>query len=181
MAGRPTDYRVELNDKVYKLCLLGATDKEIADLFDISESTLNNWKLEYPEFLESIKAGKITADAEVANSLYKRANGYRYDEITYEKVGEGESLVEMAETGLESVKQDIYKKKVVTKEVAPDVAAQNIWLKNRRGRVAAEAQRWADKVETGFTDSEGKDVKPQLIFQPAPNCTPISEDSNPNT
>lgn len=32
---------------------------------------------------------------------------------------------------------------------------------------------WRDKVETGFTDSNGKDVKPQLIFQPAPNCTPI--------
>jgi hypothetical protein len=37
---------------------------------------------------------------------------------------------------------------------------------------------WRDKVETGFTDSNGKDVKPQLIFQPAPNCTPIEEDIN---
>jgi hypothetical protein len=33
---------------------------------------------------------------------------------------------------------------------------------------------WRDKVETGFTDSDGKDVKPQLIFQPAPNCQPIA-------
>lgn len=35
---------------------------------------------------------------------------------------------------------------------------------------------WKDKVETGFTDGEGKDVKPQIIFNAAPNCKPIEED-----
>jgi len=35
---------------------------------------------------------------------------------------------------------------------------------------------WKDKVETGFTDSEGKDVQPQLIFQPAPNCKPVADE-----
>ncbi len=177
IGGRPTDYKPEFNDQVYKLCLLGATDKEIADFFEIAESTLNLWKKEKSGFSESIRAGKINADAEVAKSLYKRATGYQYDEITYEKVGEGQTLTEVAETGLESVKSDLYKKKVVTKEVAPDVAAQNIWLKNRRGRVTADAQRWADKVETGFTNSDGKDIQPAIIFQPAPNCTPIDPDN----
>lgn len=33
---------------------------------------------------------------------------------------------------------------------------------------------WKDKVETGFTDSQGKDVSPTLIFQPAPNCNPVA-------
>jgi hypothetical protein len=36
---------------------------------------------------------------------------------------------------------------------------------------------WKDKVETGFTDNDGKDVQQQFIFQLAPNCEPIS-DSN---
>lgn len=35
---------------------------------------------------------------------------------------------------------------------------------------------WKDKVETGFTDSDGRDVKPQIIFQPAPGCTEIQPD-----
>lgn len=35
---------------------------------------------------------------------------------------------------------------------------------------------WKDKVETGFTDNEGKDVQPQIIFQPAPNCNAITPD-----
>lgn len=163
MAGRPTEYKSEYCVQVEKLCKLGATDKEIADFFEVDESTVNRWKLEYPEFCESIKKGKIIADAEVAHSLHKRAIGYQYDEVTYEKIGPGDDKVEVGEQGMETVKQDQYKKKVVTKEVPPDVAAQNIWLKNRRGRVDKGAQRWADKVETGFTDINGDDVV--VIFE----------------
>lgn len=164
MAGAPTEYKPEYCTQVEKLCKLGATDKEIADFFEVVESTINNWKIAHPEFLESIKKGKIIADAEVAHSLHKRAIGYQYDEVTYEKIGPGDEKVEVGEQGMETVKQDLYKKKVVTKEVPPDVAAQNIWLKNRRGRVDKGAQRWADKVESGFTDGDGNDV-PVTIFQ----------------
>ena len=35
---------------------------------------------------------------------------------------------------------------------------------------------WRDKVETGLTDKEGNDVRPQIIFQPAPNCNAINDD-----
>src|SRR5690349_13941822 len=136
--GRPIEYRAEYCVQVEKLCKLGATDKEIADFFEVTEQTINNWKIDFPEFFESIKKGKIIADAEVAHSLHKRAIGYQYDEVTYEKIGPGDDKVEVGENGMESVKQDMYKKKVVTKEVPPDVAAQNIWLKNRRGKVAKE-------------------------------------------
>ena len=169
-AGRPTDYDVSYPEKVFKLCLLGATDAEIADFFEIAESTLYLWKQEHTEFSEAIKRGKITADAEVANSLFKRANGYQYDEVTYEKIGDGDDKVEVGEAGLETVKQDKYKKKVVTKEVAPDVAAQNIWLKNRRSRVKDGALKWADKHE--HTGEGGGPI--QIIFEAAPGCDPIA-------
>ena len=53
--GRPTKYDPKYIEQVYKLCLLGATDSDMANFFNISEATLNNWKIEYPEFLESIK------------------------------------------------------------------------------------------------------------------------------
>lgn len=147
MEGRPTDYRPEYCEQVQKLTMLGATDKEIANFFEVTETTINNWKLEYPEFFESIKAGKIKADSQVAYSLYKRATGYQYKEITYEKIGSKEEIVEVGEDGMESIEAELYKKKVVVKDMAPDVAAINIWLKNRRGKVDKEAQRWADKHE----------------------------------
>lgn len=40
---------------------------------------------------------------------------------------------------------------------------------------------WRDKVETGFTDNEGKDVQPQIIFQPAPNCKSITDEPGNTT
>ncbi|MFW0778321.1 MAG: hypothetical protein ACN2B6_11465 [Rickettsiales bacterium] len=71
--GRPTAYKPEYCDKAYKLCLLGATDAEMASFFGVAESTLNNWKNDHLEFLESLKAGKEDADAAIAQSLYQQA------------------------------------------------------------------------------------------------------------
>src|SRR3990170_280949 len=81
--GRPSKYQEEFAEQARKLCLLGATDGELADFFEVCEATINNWKHEHPGFLESIRAGKIKADAEVADSLYRRATG---EEIQLEKV-----------------------------------------------------------------------------------------------
>ena len=108
---RPTKYKIEYNEQVEKLCKLGATDKEIADFFNICEATVNNWKESEPEFLESIKRGKIEADIKVAESLYKRALGYEYKET---RVSEKDGVT------------------VTTKQLAPDTAAIMAWLNNRR-------------------------------------------------
>lgn len=145
MAGRPTDYKDEYCVQVEKLCKLGATDKEIADFFEVDESTINNWKIAHTEFFESIKRGKIIADAEVAESLFKKATGFTNQEVKIFQ-SDGKPLIVP-----------------FTAYYPPDTAAINIWLKNRRGRVDKGAQRWADKVETGFTDVNGDDVV--VIFE----------------
>ena len=48
-AGRPTEYRPEYAEDTRKLCLLGFTDAQLADFFDVSEATINNWKLAHPD------------------------------------------------------------------------------------------------------------------------------------
>ena len=78
-AGRPSDYRDEFPELAYKLCLLGAIDRELADFFEVSEQTINAWKEAHPEFLESLKRGKRYADANVADRLYRRATGYSHE------------------------------------------------------------------------------------------------------
>jgi hypothetical protein len=90
-----------------------------------------------------------SAYAEQVTKLCKLgATGYQYDEVTYERLAVGETGMAVDDKGdIEATKKEAYKRKVVTKEVAPDVAAQNIWLKNRRGKVDKTAQRWADKHE----------------------------------
>lgn len=118
---RPTKYKPSYNDQVYKLCLLKAIDKDIAEFFEVSEVTLNAWKKEYPKFFKSIKKGKIRADAEVAKSLYHRACGYSHPDVH-----------------ISNYKGDITITKI-TKHYPPDTAAAFIWLKNRAG--------WTDRQE----------------------------------
>jgi hypothetical protein len=62
---------------------LGATDKDMADAFDVSEVTLNAWKQSHPEFLKSLKEGKLLADARVSTALYTRATGYEKNDKHY--------------------------------------------------------------------------------------------------
>lgn len=122
--GRPTKYKDEYCKQVYKLSLLGATDKELANFLEIQESTLNDWKLDYPEFSESIKSGKEEADAVVADRLFKRATGYEHPEIDI-KMFQGEII-----------KTDLIK------HYPPDTTAAIFWLKNR------QKDKWREKTET---------------------------------
>lgn len=139
---RPSKYDTKFNKQVFKLCLLGAKDKEIADFLEISEQTLNTWKKEYPELLESLKEGKEKADARVAKSLYRRAIGFYFNEVTHEaieiKEGSGETKTVKPATLV----------KTVRKLIVPDTTAQIFWLKNRRSDI------WRDRQEHNITVDE---------------------------
>ena len=136
--GRPTKYKDEYAKQAYKLCLLGSTDEDMADFFEVSKSTINNWKHDYPEFLDSIKRGKISADATVASRLYKRAIGYEHDEAQIFN-HQGEALIVPT-----------------TKHVQPDTTAAIFWLKNR------QPARWRDKQEVDVTVSPLNELLQQI-------------------
>lgn len=121
--GRPTKYMEAMADQAFKYCLLGATDAQLAEFFGVEESTINNWKLEHPEFLESIKKGKEEADARVAQSLYHRALGYEHEDVDI-KAWQGDVIITP-----------------ITKHYPPDTTAAIFWLKNRR------KDDWRDKTE----------------------------------
>lgn len=125
--GRPTDYKIEYNEQVYKLCLLGATDSEIGDFFNVDERTINNWKVEFPEFFQSIKKGKEYADANVANKLYNRALGYEHKE---DKIFNDQGVPLIVPT---------------VKHYPPDTTAAIFWLKNR------QPAKWREKQEVETT------------------------------
>lgn len=74
--GRPSSFNPAYCEQVEKLCKLGATDEQIAEFFDVAVATIYNWKNKHPEFVEAIKNGKVIADMQVSNSLFRRAVGY---------------------------------------------------------------------------------------------------------
>lgn len=139
MAGRPTKYKAEYNEQVYKLCLLGATDKELADILNIAESTLNDWKNTFPEFSESIKKGKEKADAEVAEKLFHRAKGYEHED-EYITQYQGEPVVVP-----------------IIKHYPPDTAAAIFWLKNR------QRDKWRDKQDLEIAGKDGGKIQVEFV------------------
>ena len=130
-AGRPTSYKAEYAEQAFKLCLLGATDAQMADIFGVSEQTFNAWKKAHPVFLESITRGKVTADAEIAHALYHRAKGYSHPE---DKIFNDEGTAMIVPT---------------TKHYPPDTQAASLWLRNR------QPKDWRDKVETELSGKNG--------------------------
>lgn len=90
----------------------------------IRRGTLWKWRKENPKidkFIENLIEGQIQV---VEDALFKRAVGYRYEEVTKERE-ESASEKRIA--------------KVVTKEVVPDATAIMFYLMNRA------PNRWADK------------------------------------
>lgn len=143
-AGRPTKYREEFVEQVYKLALLGAKDREIASFFEVCEATINIWKIEYPEFLESLKKGKIKADAEIASSMYDKAKGFFYkEEHAFKlKAGKDEEKVEVVQ---------------VERFSPPDTTAAIFWLKNRQSR------EWRDRQEIKITEVPLEQLKEEEL------------------
>lgn len=139
VTGRPTDYQPEYAAQAEKLCLLGATDSEIADFFGISVRTIHRWKIEHEEFCHSIKSGKEKADERVERSLYQKATGYDYTEEQAIKI-----KVEQHKEEVEVVQ--------VTKHAPADTTAAIFWLKNRR------KDSWRDKQDHTISNPDGTPI-----------------------
>jgi hypothetical protein len=134
--GRKSEYRIEYADQALKLCLLGATDKELSEFLSVSEQTLNKWKKDYPEFLESLKKGKNIADANVASRLYNRAIGYNCKATKFAtsngKITDSKEFIE---------------------HYPPDTTAAIFWLKNR------QPEKWRDKKEVDANVNLGDELE----------------------
>lgn len=140
-AGRPSDYREDYAEQARKLCLLGATDVELAEFFGTSEVTLNAWKHAHPDFLKSINAGKSVADAEVADKLYHRARGYSHKAVKI-FMPAGATAPVYAE---------------YTEHYPPDTPAASLWLRNR------QPAKWRDRQE--HTGADGGSIAVDHVFR----------------
>lgn len=116
--GRPTDYDPKYCDIARVMCELGAIDKDIARALDVTEQTINNWKLKHPAFFESLKLGKSSVDERVKQALVHRALGYSHPEDDIRTVSNPNGGSEIVITP-------------TTKHYPPSETACIFWLKNR--------------------------------------------------
>lgn len=123
--GRPTLFRPEYVDQARMLCELGATDADLARFFGVEPRTINYWKEAHPEFLQSVKSAKADLDAQVEQSLFRRAMGYSHEAV---------KIFADVKSGATTVVP-------YTEHYPPDATSMIFWLKNR------QPERWRERNE----------------------------------
>lgn len=129
----------------WSLAIRGATDVDIASEFGVSERTINRWKFIYDangkpvvdengekvlsEFGKILALGKVPADAQVEQALFKRATGFT--------VKEEEKIVEVGPDG--SIKP--VRVKTTERYFPPDTMAAMYWLNNRTRKTGDWTQK----------------------------------------
>lgn len=135
LGGRPTLFKTEYVEQARKLCELGATERELADFFEVSERTLLRWRNAHKELADAVRIGKERADARVEQSLYRKALGYSFDSV---KIFQHQGApVEVP----------------YVEHVPPDTTACIFWLKNRKPK------EWRDKVDHSHAGPDGGPVQ----------------------
>ena len=127
--GRKTKYRAAMAGIAREACERGLTDCEVADLLDVSASTLYRWRTQYPRFARLFRLGKIEADNRVERALFNRAVGYDYEIEKQVMTRRGPQMLRWRE------------------HLPPDVGAAMAYLKNRR------PDRWRDTHRIEHTRS----------------------------
>jgi hypothetical protein len=121
--GRPTSFHPDMCEEAHNYCLLGATNDELAEFFDVSPSTIDRWIAERSDFRDAVRSGRVAADAKVARGLYARAIGYER-KVEREVILGGE-----------------LKPLTSTVHYPPNVQACIFWLRNRRRRTWSDPGR----------------------------------------
>lgn len=142
----------------------GYTLKDISNKMGVSYSTLMQWRKDYPEINKALQKGREFVDYQVENALLKSALGYKTKEVKVITIMRKGVLVEE-------------QREVTDKETAPNVAAIQTWLFNRKPdkwkrnrdnlleldeedtRIQVTVTRAAGKREGGSQNEENTDDK----------------------
>ena len=136
--GRKSYWESKIEPRLVEIagwCRDGHVNKDIAKMLGVSEKTFYKYLLVKSELIQALKENKAIADLAVENSLYKRAIGYEYKEVTKEIRTNKEDAVTSKHV------------KTVTKQVAPDTTAQIFWLKNRKQEQWREQRKAEDQQQ----------------------------------
>ena len=127
---------------------MGLSETQIAYNLGISRATLENYKRDHLDILESLKRGKNQADFKVENALYKKATGYEIKETVAVKLKD----IYYDDRGNKCQKENLGTVEI-TKEIPADVQAIKFWLINRK------QGRWKDNPTRAEIDKALLELK----------------------
>jgi hypothetical protein len=128
--------------QIEKLCMLGATDVEIAAFFDVTHGTLQVWRVQSEIVAKALKIGKVPSDQRVERSLFDRAVGCERATV---------KVFFNPRTG--QVVEHHYMEKY-----PPDPLSCIFWLKNRK------PDSWRERYDTPPVDPQEAAVLAQEVL-----------------
>lgn len=139
---RPVKYEARFDYMAEVACREGGfTDWKLGRLFDVSISTITNWKRNYSSFSDAVKRGKDDFDTmAVEESLLKQCLGYTFTETTMEPGRNGELAVT----------------KIVEKHTPANASSTRFFLKNRG------PQRWRDRQQFEHSGPDGGPIEQEI-------------------
>jgi len=84
--GRKSLFKEDIISESEAMARFGLTENQIAHVIGINPMTLVQWKKKNPEFEQALKRGETIANMTIQKSLYKKAIGYEYQEVTRERI-----------------------------------------------------------------------------------------------
>lgn len=111
---RPTKYKSEYVKIAKKMCELGATIPDLAESFDVANSTIHLWAVNHKSFSEALRIGREPADDKVERAVYERAIGYSHPDVD-----------------IRVIENKIVQTPII-KHYPPDMKAALAWLYNRK-------------------------------------------------
>lgn len=126
--GRPSSYEPIFAQQAAEACALGATDQDLADLFNVNVRTIHRWKIQHQDFCHALNIQKGHYDDLVERSLAQRAIGYSHPDVDIKVIN---NKIVITDT---------------IKHYPPDTKACLAWLYNRR------PDRWRPQPNSGPSD-----------------------------
>lgn len=152
------DVKRRLNlSAIEQLYASGLINRQVAEACGVSERTLHRYKHD-EEVMAVVMRGKKKANDRIIQSLFKRATGYDYAEVTMEPVMAIRQTDGVKEKVMLTEEQKVTK--TVIKHIPADQSAIVFWLTNR------EPDDWKNKVDV---ESGGKKIEPRTYYLPVFN------------
>lgn len=113
----------EVVQQAYRLCLLGMTNADLADAFEVHETTIEYWCRKYSDFKKAVERGRTFADSHVVEKLYERALGYSHNAVKFFKTRVTEKEYDDNGNVIKERSWDEIIEQPYTKHYPPDVKA----------------------------------------------------------
>ena len=166
-AGRkPKKYDRALLPTITRLWALGNNLTQIAFALGICENIFARWRKEHPEIEEEMARARLQANADVAESMFRQAVGFTYQE---------EELVKYSERDKNGNRIDRYEVVKVTKHKPPSYSAAQYWLENR------DSENWHNHKTLKHVVQDARQQEVREALELVSNKTRGLPSEDPNT